>query len=84
MNSYATEMIADILTVGCCDKDIQGELLTRHNKINTLNKKFDLKQAHESVKRTKQELQQAHSEVAYPTKVYPTKVYPTKNKSTSN
>jgi len=55
-NSYASEMIADILTAGCYDQDIQGELLARSAKVQSLEEKFDLMQALESGKKARQQL----------------------------
>ena len=40
-NSYAPAMVADILTVGCYDQDIQGELLARSADVQSLQDKFE-------------------------------------------
>ena len=45
VNSYATAMVADQLTVGLTDKDIQGEVLAKHSQLKTFEEKFDLIQA---------------------------------------
>ena len=52
-NSYAPAMVADILTVGCYDQDIQGELLARSADVQSLQDKFELMQAMESGKRAR-------------------------------
>ena len=55
-NSYMASMVADQMTVGCYDKDIQGEVLAKHSQITTFDEKFDLIQALEDGKRAKQQL----------------------------
>ena len=55
-NSYASAMVADILTVGCYDQDIQGELLARSAGVQSLEDKFELMQAMESGKRARNQL----------------------------
>ena len=55
-NSYAPAMVADILTVGCYDQDIQGELLARSADVQSLQDKFELMQAMESGKRARNQL----------------------------
>ena len=45
LNSYTSSMVADILTVGCFDEDIQSELLARASSIKTLEEKLELMQA---------------------------------------
>ena len=54
--SYALPMVADILTVGCYDKDIQGELLAKSATVRTLEEKFQLVQALESGIQAKRDL----------------------------
>ena len=49
-------MVADILTVGCYDQDIQGELLARSADVQSLEDKFELMQAMESGKRARNQL----------------------------
>ena len=55
-NSYASAMVADILTVGCYDQDIQGELLAHSADVQSLEDKFELMQAMESGKRARNQL----------------------------
>ena len=55
-NSYAPAMVADVLTVGCYDQDIQGELLARSADVQSLQDKFELMQAMESGKRARNQL----------------------------
>ena len=49
-------MVADVLTVGCYDQDIQGELLARSADVKSLDDKFDLIQAMESGKRARNQV----------------------------
>ena len=55
-------MIADILTVGCADQDIQEELLLRSATTKTLEEKFELMQAMESGKSARTDIY-GHSSV---------------------
>jgi hypothetical protein len=55
-NSYAESMVADQMVVGCCDKDIQGEILAKDAQLTTFQEKFDLIQALEEGKRAKLQL----------------------------
>ena len=57
INSYSSVMVGDILTVGCYDKDIQGELLARSNTVKSLEK-LELMQAMGSGKHARDELMQ--------------------------
>ena len=56
VNSYATAMVADQLTVGLTDKDIQGEVLAKHSQLKTFEEKFDLIQVLEDGKHAKEQL----------------------------
>lgn len=56
INTYKSAMIADILTVGYSDSEIQGELLAQSGTIKTLDEKFDLIQAMESGKSARNDL----------------------------
>ena len=49
-------LIVDILTVGCYDKDIQGELLAHSLDRKTTDEKFELMHSLESSKRARNEL----------------------------
>ena len=49
-------MVADILTVGCYEQEIQGELLARSADVKSLDDKFKLMQAIESGKRARNQL----------------------------
>ena len=49
-------MVADQLTVGLTDKDIQGEVLAKHSQLKTFEEKFDLIQALEDGKHAKEQL----------------------------
>jgi hypothetical protein len=55
-NSYAESMVADQMVVGCCDKDIQGEILAKDAQLVRYQEKFDLIQALEEGKRAKSQL----------------------------
>ena len=62
INSYKSIMIADILTVGCADQDIQEELLVRSATTKTLEEKIELMQAMESGKSARTDIN-GHSSV---------------------
>lgn len=54
--NYATEMICDQMILGCYDKDIQTEVLSKAAILDTFSAKLDLMQSLESGKQAKTEL----------------------------
>ena len=54
--SYSREMVADVLTVGCHDKDIQSELFIKSGTVRTLEEKLELMKAMEGGTKARAEL----------------------------